>query len=342
MPIKENPKNFCRKCRTLLKQSVKGPVCRNPRCKLLVSFEKTPIMEVINDISHNGPDVGKNGCCPSALIDVKNVFERMQYLGSVQSRANQYFCYSYQNTYINFTGLKEKTNFNAFTLNDLNTIEEIIKNQIGNESFSSDELQLQCQNYRSASDRIKKLASITSPNKDEFKQLYYLALNCCYTLTALGFLTLEKHGRAIRFSQNPKRIFHVHDPSVYSKLQYLFNINKNTAVFDMNSFFLEVRFNAYRGTLIPYTKDEIEYLGNLVDTVPKKTRLNITELMNSMDYSYRFHQLYDLLELRNIRNERHDREFFERRIKSGLELVSKLYKNLRVDKDGRTKIFIKS
>lgn len=337
MPIIENRNKFCRKCRTLLKNSLKGPVCRNPRCKFFVSFEEVPLPQEIM-IPH---EIKDSRCCPCASIDVKKVFESMQYLGSVQSRTNQYFCYSYQNVYINFTGLKEKTNTNAFTLDDLNIIEMIMKNHMGNGPFSCNELRLKCLNFHSTPERIKKLANIKIHNDDEFDQLYYFILNCCYTLTALGFLTLRKQGHAILFSQNPQRIIHAHEPSVYSKLRYLINVNKNTAVFDMNSFYLEVRFNEYRGTIIPYTKEEIGYLSELVDALPSRKKLDIADLMNSMDYSHRFHRLYDLLEFRNLRNDREDKEFFQSRIKSGLELVAKLDQNIRVDKEGHTKVFYK-
>lgn len=35
-------------------------------------------------------------CCPDASLDIRNAFESMDYLDSVQSRVNLYFCYRYK------------------------------------------------------------------------------------------------------------------------------------------------------------------------------------------------------------------------------------------------------
>ena len=212
---------------------------------------------------------------------------------------------------------------------------------MGNEAFSSSDLRANILKFPCKSERITALKYLVQQGKDEFNELYWMMLFSCYVLSAEGKLTLEKNGHAIEFVKNPQIISKNPGEGIFTDVKYLYNINDNTAVFDSGPFYLEVRCNGYRGSIVPYTKEEIDYLGGLVDAIPSRKQLDITDLMNSMDYSRRFNRIYDLLEFRNIRNDREEREYFERRIKSGLELVAKLNQNLRVSKDGRVKIFIK-
>ena len=347
MPIIEKKEKFCSNCKSLLKPSSKGPVCRNPQCAEFVSFDEVPLQEKVvrtkgstyvpaNHVSH------KNWCCPGAFLDIRTMFESMDYVGSVQSRSNQYYCYRYENMNLISTGLKELTRFNTVHRDDLAEIETLLYQYMGNESFSADTLRKNCLNFSFESERITALKFLVEQNKDEYNELYWMMLFSCYVLTAEGKLTLLKNGHAIEFEKNPQIRPKNLDDSIFNNTRYLFNINDNTAAFDSGPFYLEVRCNGFRGSIVPYVKEEIDYLNTLVQAIPSKKRLDIIELMHSMDYSHRFHRLYDLLGWRNIRNDREEKEFFERRIKSGLELVARLHKNIRVDKEGRTKIFIKS
>lgn len=283
-----------------------------------------------------------NWCCHGAYFDVKTFFESMEYLGSVHSHRNQYYCYRYMDMNLTSTGLKEVTHFNAVRQDDLIVVENILNRYMENEPFSAEDLCQKCLQFPCDSERITALKFLVEQKKDEFNELYWMMLYSCYVLAAEGKLSMEKHGHGIKFVKNPQIIPKNHYDSIFDNVRYLYNINDKTAIFDSSQFYLQVRCNGYRGSIVPYTKEEIDYLANLVNSMPSRKRLDITELIYSMDYSHRFHRLYDLLEFRNIRNDREEKEFFERRIKSGLELVAKLHKNIRVDKEGRTKIFIKS
>ena len=347
MAIIEKPEKFCPNCKSLLKPSPRGPICRNPQCMEFVSFDEVPLQATVvkkKVSSYNPVNVlnHKNWCCPGAFFDIRTFFESMDYIGSIKSRSNQYYCYRHENMNLISTGLKELTRFNTVHQDDLAEIEKLLNRYMGNESFSAETLRQNCLKFTFESERITGLKYLVEQNKDEFNELYWMMLFSCYILTADGKLSLQKHGHGIEFVKNSRIVRKNLDDSIFNNTRYLYNINDNTAVFDSGPFYLEVRCNGYRGSIVPYTKEEIDYLNTLVDAIPSRKRLDITELMYSMDYSHRFHRLYDLLEWRNIRNDREEKEFFERRIKSGLELVARLHKNLRVDKEGRTKIFIKS
>ena len=352
MPIIEDRDKFCPICKTLLKPSSKGPVCRNPRCAKCVSFDDVPLQQTQVRQIHNPHKIStynpvnlynrNNWCCPQAFFDIRTFFESMEYLGSVQSRANRYYCYRHDNLVLISSGLKELTRFNAVHQDDLAVIENILNRYMGNESFSATDLRSNCLKFPCDSERITALKYLVQQNKDEFNELYWMMLFSCYILAAEGKLTLEKHGRGIEFVKNPWTIKKSLDDSIYNDVRFLHSINERTAVFDSGSFYLEVRCNGYRGSIVPYTKEEIDYMNNLIEAIPSRKRVNITELMYSMDYSHRFLRIYDLLEFRNIRNDREEKDFFERRIKSGLELVAKIYQNILVEKEGRTKVFIKT
>lgn len=282
-------------------------------------------------------------CCPKASFDVRTFFESMQYIGSVQSRANQYFCYEYNDVFMASTGLRELTRFNVVRKEDLDIIENIIWNKMGHEAFSAIHLQEIIQKTSCDSPRINAIKQLQRQKKDKFNEMYWLMLASCYIFTVKGKLILEKEGRGIVFSKSDDVYLHSHDNSVYTGMKFLNNINDNTAAFEMDPFYLEVRCNGYRGSIVPYTIDEIDYLSNIIDQMPPdQKRIDIGKLMENLDYSDRIHQIYKLLEYRNIRNDREETEFFERRIKSGLDLVSKLKGTVKVMKDGRKKVFFKT
>jgi len=174
---------------------------------------------------------------------------------------------------------------------------------------------------------------------DFHNDLYWLMLACCYILSAKGMLTLGKSGHSVLFELNEQQDLFTTDDNIYPNVKFLTNLNENTGAFEMGTFYLEIRCNGYRGSIVPYIKEEIEYLAELIVPIKSKHKFDITSLMQSMDYTHRFHRLYDLLEFRNIRNDREEREYFERRIKSALDLVAKLKGTVKDEREGHTKVF---
>lgn len=329
--------------------SQKGYVCRNKKCKFYRNPHFFPPQKKIQApesseqksadlLTAARPNIK---CCPKSAIDIRYFFESMSYLGSVQSRKNQYFCYEHEGIFMESTGLKELTRFNAVREQDLDIIETFIQNKLNSVSFSAQNLRDVCIETPCNSHRINEIKHLERQGKAEHNELYWLMLSSCYILTAKGVLTLEKQGRGVQFIINDNQDLFTSEDSIYSNVKFLANINENTAAFEMDPFYLEVRCNGYRGSIVPYIKEEIEYLNKLIEPLQSRHRLNIDDLKESMDYSNRFHRLYDLLGWRNIQNDRDEQEFFDRRIKSALELVAKLKGTIRSDKDGRTKVFIK-
>jgi hypothetical protein len=239
------------------------------------------------------------------------------------------------------TGLKELTRFNVIREKDLNIVEDIIRDKHDSEQFGAQELRDTCLSTTCDSPRLNEIKHLELQGKAEHNELYWLMLTSCYVLTAKGILTLEKQGHGVKFILNYYQDLFSSGDSIYSDVKYLANLNENTAAFEMTPFYLEVRCNGYRGSIVPYIKEEIDYLDELVASLKPKSCLNILDLRDSMDYSHRFHRLYDLLGWRNLRNAREEQEYFERRIKSALELVAKLKGTVKSDKEGRTKVFYK-
>lgn len=343
---------FCPTCNSLLKPSPRGPVCRNSHCDLFVSYSDEPITKInaqpVYVPSHlknpNSETVVKRAawCCPKAFFDVRTFFESMVFIGSMQSKINEYYCYRFNDMYMASTGIRELSRFNAIHINDLRVIENLISRVFGSHPFTGQQLRDACLKENVDSDRMRFIKFLIQQNQEEHNDLYWLMLEACYCLTVGGKLVAEKRGRGIEFvkclnGDKPTII----EKNIFKDIRYLFNVNENTAVFETGPFFLQVRCTGYRGSIGPYIDEEIDYLNELVESYPQGKQLDIEDLIYSMDYSYRFHRLYDLLGWKNLRNDREEMVFFDRRIKSGLELVAKFHNNIRIEKDGRKKIFIK-
>lgn len=324
-----------------MEMSVRGLVCRNSHCSNYRSSHLFPRANF--PVPEQKTDLKKTPekCCPKALFDIKKYFESMEFIGSLKSRSNQYYCYEHDDVFLALTGLKELTRFNAIRERDLSIIENLIRDQFEMNPFGAQELRNTCLLASCDSPRLNEIIYLERQGKAEHNELYWLMLSSCYLLTAKGILTLEKQGRGVRFVLNRNQDLFLSDENVYSQIRFLANINENTAAFEMDPFYLEVRCNGYRGSIVPYIKEEIDYLDEFIAPLRPKHRLDILQLRDSMDYSHRFHRLYDLLGWRNLRNEREELEYFERRIKSALELVAKLKGTVKSDKEGRIKVFYK-
>ncbi len=202
MPIFVDKNKLCPKCRSLLKLSIKGPVCRNTVCEAFVSFEDAPMLREGDMVSQKRPSVTTpvlqkktvkpDRCCLNASFDIRTFFKSMKYLGSVQSRANQYFCYEHNDVSMASTGIKELTRFNAVRQRDLDIIEKLINNKRDIDPFNAEELKEVCLVTFCPSNRITEIKQLERQGKNEHNELYWLMLTCCYLLTAKGKLTLEK------------------------------------------------------------------------------------------------------------------------------------------------------
>jgi hypothetical protein len=339
----------CIGCNSQMELSKKGYVCRNHKCKFFKSpFHYPPVKPHSTPLSSE--ELAKKylpvvtpttKCCPKAMFDVRVFFESMNYLGSVRSRTNQYFCYEYDDVFMASTGLKELTRFNMVHQKDLDIVTTIIQDKLATSPFSAEDLRSVCLNTPCNSGRLTEIQHLERQGKAEHNELYWLMLAWCYILTAKGILSLGKSGHSILFELKENQDLFTTDDSIFSNVKFLANLNENTGAFEMDPFYLEVRCNVYRGSIVPYIKEEIEYLAELIIPIKSKQRLDIPTLMQSMDYSHRFHRLYDLLGWRNLRNDREEREYFERRIKSALDLVAKLKGTVKADKEGHTKVFYK-
>jgi hypothetical protein len=328
--------------------TMKGNVCRNPDC---VDFRHPYIVPHASQFQLEKMIEGKSmretvtnppaRCCPKASFDVRMFFESMQYIGSVKSRTNQYFVYENNDVIMASTGIKEMIRFNAIRTLDLEIIKTMILKTHHTLPFDAMELRDTCLKTSCKSQRITDIQHLERQGKAEHNDLYWIMLTCCYLLSAKGILSLQKEGHSVLFEVNePQRHITTND-SIYNGVKYLANLNVNTAAFAMDPFYLEVRCNGYRGSIVPYFKEEIEYLNELIELFRPKHKLDIADLRESMDYSHRFLRLYDLLGWRNLRNDRDEQEFFDRRIKSALELVAKVKGTVKADKEGRTKVFYK-
>jgi len=344
----------CPVCQKPMELTLKGPVCRNKSCP---DFRHPYIIPHANPLQLKAMEHKQNKqtaindqrslpkkpitCCPKSFFDIKSFFESMEYLGSVKSRSNQYYCYEFDGVYMVSTDLKELTRFNAIRLKDLLIVENLIRKKHNADSFSAKDLRNTCICTKCDSPRINEIRQLELNGQAKHNDLYWLMFTSCNLLAGIGILTVEKQGHGIYFTLNEHQDLFLSGKSVYSDVKFLSNLNENTAAFEMGSFYLEIRCNGYRGSIVPYIKEEIEYLNELIEPLKPNHQLDISNLIDLMDYSHRFNRLYDLLSWRNIRNDRDEYEYFERRIKSALELVAKLKNTVKSDKEGRTKVFYK-
>lgn len=311
---------ICPKCKKTMRNTPEGPVCWDSNCPKFVSFTKVPL---ISKTSFNMQR--RSGDNPPLLytnFNTKTFFEEMQYIGSIQSKRNQYFCYQYQTDYLLSTGLKEMTRFNIVTQEEVNEIYHVIKTNKPHQQFTIKELIDIFPNMKFNSPRLKSMKNSPLIYGDERDEIYYITLTCCYALIAVNNLVLRKEGRQIIFSLANITTTNEKNTNIFKSICYLCNINEKTALFELNYFFITVRWTGYRGSLVPYIKEEIDYLNKLIENIPSKQQLDISKIKDMMDYSNRFHRLYDLIEFRNIRNDREEHEFFESRIKSALEIIA--------------------
>ncbi len=283
-------------------------------------------------------------------IHPKEFFLNSKYIGSITSRRNDYHCYNFQNYFLYSTNFKEITRINLILKEDIEEINRLIQRFFPFEPFKVAELISKLPLSMIYSDRFalrlkessNQEISEDDENEAERNLLYWDSLGCCYILTALRRLELSKEGRNILFqnikNSNKNVTF---DSNIYQQLRYICDIDDHTALFENDMLYFTIRLKDFRGSVIPYIKEELDYLSALVETYPRGTRLIRDELINKMDYSQRFQKIYSLIEFRNIRTKRPDRTFFDNRIRNSLEVIASQKGLVKMVKDGHTKVFIK-
>jgi hypothetical protein len=271
------------------------------------------------------------------------IFNKMEYLGNVSSKRNVYYCYILGNHYLRFTELKEITRLNIYLKNEIEKIYKYITSDVNSRIFSAGELTEAIRESDISTARINMMQEDdTIFEDDERDPVYFYLLDCCYILTAMQKLKLLRDGRKVLFEKMKNAIPIIQDEELYTSLQYRGEINPTTTLFENEKMFFTFRLKNFRGSMYPYIKEEIEYLSDSLDFYHGSNRINIEQLMDRIDFSQRFHKIYSLIEYRNIRNDRPDRQYFLNRIKSGLEIISCLHGTVRVVKEGRQRVFIKT
>jgi hypothetical protein len=272
-------------------------------------------------------------------IDPDKLFRNMQFLGSIQSRKNMYFCYDYRTLYLISTGFKEITRLNIVMKEEVEEIADFISHTKSLKTFSLSQLMDAMSGHTFSSERISEALALNRTETLRDDPLYLLVLNSCYVLTALNSLSLDKVGRGIIFSKKVRKDQHADDTDIYAGIRYVGKIREGTCFFENKRLYFTIKLNHFRGSLIPYIKEEIEYLRDFVKRYPVGEKVVISDIVDDLDYSKRFQKIYTLIEYRNIRNKRDDRDFFVTRIRNSLEVVEYLDDSIEVTKEGRNRIF---
>lgn len=272
-------------------------------------------------------------------IDPDELFCNMQFLGSIQSRKNMYFCYEYGDLYLISTGFKEITRLNIAMNEEVKEIADFISHTKSLKSFSLSQLMDAMSGHTFSSERISEALALNRTKKLRDDPLYLLVLNSCYVLTALNSLSLDKVGKGIIFSRTVRKDQHADDTDIYADIKYVGRIQDKTWLFKNERLYFTIQLNHFRGSLIPYIKEEIEYLRDFVKKYHVGEKVVISDIVDDIDYSKRFQKIYTLIEYRNIRNNRDDRDFFVSRIRNSLEVVEYFGHSIKVTKEGRNRIF---
>ncbi|KAF5039790.1 hypothetical protein DSECCO2_540230 [anaerobic digester metagenome] len=271
-----------------------------------------------------------------------DVFDRLKFLGAVPSRRNTYYCYVFDDWFLRFTELKEITRVNLYLRSEIKSVLQYISSEYPSGSFCASDLEGSIRNSEIPTQRIGLLMEEDEGDSEERDYSYYYLLDCCYILTALQRLSLSREGRGILFEMEtrPRRLQQTRE--TFSSLRYLGNINDTTKLYENNLMFFTMRLKNFRGSMLPYIKEEIRYLYESLDPYAPNQQIDVESFMNRIDFSRRFHKIYSNIQYKNIRNDRPDRQYFVNRIKSGLEILSCLNASVRVIKNGRQRQFYRA
>lgn len=272
-------------------------------------------------------------------IDPAELFCNMQFLGSIQSRKNMYFCYYYGALYLLSTGFKEITRPNIVMREEVEELADFISHTKSLKSFSVLQLMNAMPGHAFSSERISEALALNRAETLREDPLYLLVLHSCYVLTALNRLSLDKVGRGIIFSRAVRKDQHADDTDIYADIKYVGKIRDNRWLFKNERLYFTIQLNLFRGSIVPYIKEEIQYLRDFVKQYHVGEKVVINDIVDDLDYSKRFQKIYTLIEYRNIRNNRDDRDFFVSRIKNSLEVVEYFDHSVKVTKEGRNRIF---
>lgn len=272
-------------------------------------------------------------------VNPAKLFRNLQYLGSIQSRQNMYFCYEYRDFYLISTGFREITRPNLVLKEEVEEIADFISEKKLKKPFSLSQLMDVMDGHTFSSERITEALALNRAEKLRDDPLYLLVMDSCYVLTALNRLSLEKVGRGIVFSNKVRRNQHADTTDIYADFEYLGKLQENTWLFENQKLYFTIQMNLFRGSVVPYVKEEIDYLREFVERYVPGDKVVIRDIVDDLDYSKRFHKIYSLIEYRNVRNNRDDRDYFASRIKKSLEVVEYMDHSVKVKKEGRTKIF---
>jgi len=272
-------------------------------------------------------------------IDPRDLITNMDFVGGIQSKRNFYYCYKYHQYNVLSTGFKEITRPNIILDSEKREISKFITEMGFDNPFTIDELEDVVRQRSFSSERIQAMINYTTKEAEVQNPLYWQLLQCCYVLTAENKLALGKDGRKVKFSINPRVNQVSNERDIYRSFSYVNMVKPNTWLFENELLYFTLRLKNFRGSIVPYIKDEIEYLNNCVSKIKIGTTVNISDIGDDLDYSKRFHKIYSLIEFRNIRNVREDRDFFVSRIKNSLEVVETLYNTVEVKKESRRRVF---
>ncbi|EJG07957.1 hypothetical protein Metli_2015 [Methanofollis liminatans DSM 4140] len=272
-------------------------------------------------------------------IDPDQLFCNIQFIGSIQSRKNMYFCYEYGALYLLSTGFKEITRPNIVMKEEVEELADFISDTRPLKAFSLSQLMDAMCGHTFSSERISEALALNRTETLRDDPLYLLVMNACYVLTALNRLSLDKVGRGVIFSKKVRKDQHADDTDIYAGIRYVGKIRDKTWLFENQKLYFTIQMNLFRGSIVPYIKEEIEYLQKFVTQYPVGERVIINDIVGDFDYSKRFQKIYTQIEYRNIRNDRDDRDFFVSRIKNSLEVVEYLAHSVKVKKEGRNRVF---
>lgn len=274
---------------------------------------------------------------PSRMI------RNMDFINRIQSKRNAYFCYQFNNLYLISTELKEITRMNVVTRKEVNEIYDFFVDSFSFGRHNVEELIGKAPSYLWECARPAHYSLYCQASEEFHQDLYWVLLHGCYALTACGKLELEKDGGSVYF----RRVKRQKEPvpkgcdDIYKNFSYVGTINANTGLFTNKKLYFTLRLNNFRGSMVPYLKEEIEFLQSTVKGLPSGYRIDPKEFVDHIDYGNRYHIIYNKIENRNIRNDRPDKDFFESRLRNSFDVIEFLTRDIKSTKEGRKKIFIK-
>lgn len=275
-------------------------------------------------------------------IPIDQFFKNSKFIGRFKSQRNMYYVYKIQTQFLILSNFKPKVNYSILLESEVKEIYTFIQQKWTKNWFTMKNLLGEMKNYSADSSRLKHLIFNTNEfdsklsNGEKVHFLYSFLLNCIYILVGQGKITLQTGHKELEFLNRKSYVDRSRD--TLSDFKFLGN-HKGLTILRNRLFFFTLKTKAMRGSMFIFIQEEIKMLANYVKKIKKGWQIEINDIIQSLDYTKRYHEIYNMIMALNLRQDRDPFTYFHSRVDAGLHIVDFHTNMLKIYKEGRSRIY---